>query len=143
MRTIAAVVLGVTVSCSLIACTVRSRRPDGPYRLAEEFADALSDETVDCTREHAPAGAGEIIVAAELTPPDQPPAIHDLGSMPGSEAVLACVRERAAEKLRCPPTAPAPFVKVRVPVPLVTAKVNYAFLRELPSANAESTPAGP
>jgi hypothetical protein len=133
MRTIAKLWVGALLLESLVGCTVRSRRPDGPYRLAEEFADALSDEAVDCTREHAPKGAGEIVVAAELTPPESAPLIHDLGSMPGSDAVLACVRERAAAKLRCPPTAPAPFVRIRVPVPLVTSKVTYAFMQELPS----------
>jgi hypothetical protein len=143
MRRISTAMFGLTLLCSMAGCTVRNRRPDGPYQLAEEFTDALSDEAVDCTREHSPSGAGDIVVAAELTPPDQAPVIHDLGSMPGSEAVLACIRERAAQKLRCPPTAPAPFVRVRVPVPLVTAKVTYAFLPELPSTGSESPPAQP
>lgn len=143
MRRIATTMFRLALLSSMVGCTVRERRPDGPYRLAEEFADALSDEAVDCTREHSPAGAGDITVAAELTPPDQAPAIHDLNSMPGSEAVLACIRERAAQKLRSPPTAPAPFVRVRVPVPLVTAKVTYAFLPELPSSSPESSPPQP
>lgn len=134
MRVIVAGMLGLIVAGCMFACTVRERRPDGPYRLAEEFVDALSDEAVACVEQYPPEGTGTIVVAAELTPPGQAPVIHDLGSMPGSDAVLECVRERAAEKLRCPPTAPAPFARVSVPVPLVTSKVTYLFLRELPSA---------
>jgi hypothetical protein len=111
---------------------VRSRRPDGPYQQAEEFADALSDEAVGCMREHAPVGKGSVVVAAEFTGEGRAPVIHDVGSMPGSEAVLACVRERATEKLRSPKTSPAPFVRVEVPVPLVTSEVTYAFMKELP-----------
>ena len=116
----------------MLGCTVRSRRPDGPYRQAEEFADALSDEAVACTREHPPDGKGSVVVAAEFTAEGQAPVIHDAGSMPGSEAVIACVRERAPEKLRSPKNRPAPFVRIKVPVPLVTSEVSYAFMQELP-----------
>jgi len=110
---------------------MRERRPDGPYREAEELADALSDEAVECTRRHAPEGKGAVVVAAELTAAGQAPVIHDAGSMPGSEALLECVRARAAEKLRSPKASPAPFVRVRVPVPLVTSEVTYGFMQEL------------
>ena len=58
MRSLTIVVWVVSVSA--LACTIRERRPDGPYRQAEEFADALSDEAVDCTREHGPEGSGQI-----------------------------------------------------------------------------------
>jgi hypothetical protein len=63
-----------------------------------------------------------VVVEAELTAADQAPIIHDAGSSPGSDAVMACVRQRAAEKLRSPATTPAPFV--RVPLPLVTSEVS-------------------
>lgn len=114
-------------------CTVRSRRPDGPYREAQEFVDALSDVAVDCTREHAPSGKGRVAVAADMTHAGEVPDIHDAGSSPGTDAVLECVRRGAAEKLRSPKSAPAPYAEVRVPLPLVTSKVTYAFVRELPA----------
>ena len=117
-------------------CTVRSRRPDGPYREAQEFVDALSDVTVDCTREHAPSGEGRVVVAADMTHAGEAPAIHDAGSSSGTEAVLECVRKGAAEKLRSPKSAPAPYAEVRVPLPLVTSKVTYAFVRELPASGS-------
>ena len=117
-----------------LGCTVRARRPDGPYRQAEEFVDALSDEAVACTREHAPKGPGQVVVAAEFTGADKPPIIHDIGSSPGSDPIIACIRTRAAEKLRCPASSPAPFARVRVPLPLVTSEVTYAFVQELPQS---------
>lgn len=117
-----------------LACTTRARRPDGPFRAAEEFADALSDEAVACTREHAPQGSGRITVAAEFTGAGNVPVVSDGGSMPGSEPVISCVRSRVTEKLRCPERAPARFVRVRVPVPLVTANVTYAFTEDAPAA---------
>mgnify|MGYP001604367178 CR=1 FL=1 len=120
MRRILAVVVAA-LCVSTLGCTVRGRRPDGPYREAQEFADALSDEAVDCAREHAPAGKGEVVIAAELTHPGEAPIILDVGSSPGSDAVIACTKQRATEKLRVPRTAPAPFVRVRLPLPLVTS----------------------
>ena len=114
----------------VIGCAVRERRPDGPHREAEEFADAFSDEVVACARDHTPQGAGEVVVAAEFTGADKVPLVHDAGSMPGSEPLIACVRERATEKLRCPKAAPARFVRIQVPVPLVTSEVKYAFTDE-------------
>jgi hypothetical protein len=114
----------------VLGCAVRERRPDGPYRQAEEFADAFSDQVVACARDHAPQGHGEVAVAAEFTGAEQPPNVHDAGSMPGSEPLVACVRKAATEKLRCPPTAPARFVRIRVPIPLVSSGVKYSFTDE-------------
>lgn len=129
-------VLAVVWSASLLGCTVRSRRPDGPYREAEEFVDALSDIAVDCTREHAPSGKGKVVVAADMSHAGEAPEIHDAGSTADTGAVIACVRERAAEKLKSPKTAPAPYAEVRVPLPLVTSKVKYAFVQELPASGS-------
>jgi hypothetical protein len=126
----------VLVILLVTGCATRARRPDGPYRAAEEFTDALSDEVVGCTRDHAPAGPGLIAVAAEFTAPGTAPKVHDLGSTPGSEAVLACVRERATVKLRSPASTPAPFVRIRVPLPLDTKHVGYAFLPTLEQPTA-------
>jgi hypothetical protein len=131
MQRLASGILVAAWCVSVFACAMRDRRPDGPYREAEELADALSDEAVACTREHTPAGTGSVVVAAELTNAGQAPVVHDEGSMPGSEALFACVRARVAEKLRSPKASPAPYVRIRVPVPLVTSKVSYAFMREL------------
>jgi hypothetical protein len=123
----------VAVCCvSVLGCTMRERRPDGPYREAEEFADALSDAVVECTGEHSPQGRGSVAIAAEFTAEGQAPVIHDAGSMPGSEPLLACVKQRASHKLRSPKAAPAPFVRIKAPVPLVTSEVKYAFIQELP-----------
>lgn len=133
MRQLATVLATLTLSAAAVACTVRDRRPDGPYRLAEEFVDALSDEAVDCAGEHAPSGAGQVVVAAEFTAHGMAPIIHDAGSMPGSEALLECVRQRARDKLRSPPNTPAPFAQVRLPMPLVTSEVTYAFVQQLPA----------
>jgi hypothetical protein len=116
---------------SSLGCTLRERRPDGPYREAEEFADALSDEAVACAREHAPAGTGGVAIAAELT--GAVPVIRDAASMPGSEPLITCVRTRATAKLRSPAKAPARFVRIRFPIPLVTSKVTYDFTDELGS----------
>ena len=128
----------VAGSCvGLLGCAVRARRPDGPFRQAEEFADALSDEAVDCTRQHTPSGAGQVAIAAEFTAAEQPPIIHDLGSLPGSDPVVACIREEAAEKLRSPAKVPAKYVRIRVPVPVVTSEVTYAFMPELPRPKSE------
>lgn len=123
----------VAIWCApVLGCVVRERRPEGPYREAEEFADVLSDEAVDCTREHAPEGKGFVVVSAEFTESGKAPVIRDAGSMPGGEPWLECVRARAAEKLRSPKVRPAAFVRVRVPVPLVTSEVTYAFMQALP-----------
>ena len=135
MRRLATILILASFVGSVGGCTVRSRRPDGPYRHAEEFADALSDATVDCTREHTPSGQGSVSVAAEFTAKDQPPVIHDAGSMPGSDAVLECVRKQAAEKLRSPEKTPARYARIRVPVPVVTSEVTYAFMPELRPGN--------
>jgi hypothetical protein len=129
MRRLAAVLLAASWVL-LPGCAVRERRPDGPYRQAEEFADAFSDEAVACARDHAPHGRGEVVVVAEFRGAKQVPLVHDAGSMPGSELLIACVRKGATEKLRCPPTAPARFVRIRVPIPLVTSEVKYAFTDE-------------
>jgi hypothetical protein len=134
MRQIIAVVVFVTWGTTALGCATRARRPDGPYRAAEEFVDALSDEAVACTREHAPEGTGHIAVANEFSGAGGVPVVSDAGSMPGSEAVIACIRARATEKLRCPERAPARFVRIRVPVPLVTANVKYVFTDQPPSA---------
>jgi hypothetical protein len=123
--TVICLVVGLCFGCA------RARRPDGPYRAAEELTDALSDEAVACTREHGAKGTGEILVAAEFTAEGQPPTIHDAGSSPGNEAVIACVRERATAKLRSPASRPAPYARVKVPLPLVTANVKYAFVQQL------------
>jgi hypothetical protein len=114
-----------------ISCA-RARRPDGPYRAAEEMTDALSDEAVDCTREHGAQGTGLVSVVAELTPEGQPPNITDAGSSPGNEAVIACIRERATAKLKSPAARPAPYVRIRVPLPLDTKNVKYVFMQQLP-----------
>lgn len=126
----------IAVCASMCGCAVRSRRPDGPYREAEELADALSDAAVACTRALSLEGSGELVIAAELTGVGKPPLIHDLGSLPGTQPVLECVRKHAADKLRCPAAAPAPFIRVRVPVPLVTSQVSYAFMQALPPLEA-------
>jgi hypothetical protein len=135
LRQFRAVVVAAAMGVSALGCTVRERRPDGPYREAQEFADALSDEAVACTREHAPDGKGQVVIAAELTRAGEAPIIQDVGSSPGSDAVVACTKQRAAEKLRVPRTAPAPFVRIRVPLPLVTSEVKYAFVQELPHSD--------
>jgi hypothetical protein len=125
----------VALVTAVLGCeATRARRPDGPYREAEEFADSLSDEAVACTREHAPAGKGDVVVAAEFTGAGNVPTVHDAGSLPGSDAVIACVRANVTQKLRSPKTAPAQFVRIRVPVPLDTSGVTYAFMHELPPA---------
>jgi hypothetical protein len=128
------IIVAVTLAVSALGCTVRARRPDGPHREALEFADALSDEAVACTREHAPEGKGQVVLAAELTRAGEAPIIHDVGSTPGSDAVIACTKQRATEKLRSPRDAPAPFVRLKLPLPLVTSEVTYAFVEELPHA---------
>lgn len=125
-------ILVVSSSIVVLGCAVRERRPDGPYRQAQEFADAFSDEVVACARDHAPSGSGEVAVAAEFTGADKAPRVHDAGSMPGSEPLLACVERAAAEKLRCPASAPARFIRIRLPIPLVTSEVKYAFTDEQP-----------
>jgi hypothetical protein len=117
-----------------IGCTMRSRRPDGPDREAQELADALSDEAVDCTREHAPDGKGQVVIAADISHAGAAPDVQDAGSSGGTEAVIACIKQRATEKLRSPRSTPAPFVRIRLPLPLVTAEIKYAFMKELPSA---------
>ncbi|HTU63119.1 MAG TPA: hypothetical protein VMF89_31885 [Polyangiales bacterium] len=114
-----------TISCA------RARRPDGPYRAAEEMTDALSDEAVACTRDHGARGTGLVSVAAEFTAEGQPPNIVDAGSSPGNEAVIACVRERAVAKLKSPAARPAPYVRVRVPLPVDTKNVKYVFMQKL------------
>ncbi len=139
MRTTTAVLITATLCSSVSGCTVRARRPAGPYQLAEEFADAFSDQVVACTRKHPPEGSGYVTVAAECATAENAPTIHDMGSLATSDAAVACIRERATEKLRCPPKAPAPFVRIRAPVPLDTSKVTYAFMHELPSATPEPT----
>lgn len=124
----------LTTACLLAAsCAWRERRPEGPYREAQEFVDALSDLAVQCAQEHAPQGTGAVVVAAEFTGAGKLPVILDGGSMPGSEALIACVAKRASESLRCPRTAPARFATVRLPVPLVTSQVTYAFADALGS----------
>jgi hypothetical protein len=128
-------ILFVTLVAAAFGCATRARRPDGPFRAAQEFADALSDETVACTRKHAPKGTGQIAVAAEFTGAGAVPVVNEAESMPGSDVVIACVRARATEKLRCPEHAPARFVVIRVPVPLVTANVTYAFTDQAPAAH--------
>jgi hypothetical protein len=127
MRRSATFILFFMLGAAGLGCATRARRPDGPFRAAEEFADALSDEAVACTREHAPLGAGQIAIAAEFSAAGTVPVVNDAGSMPGSDAAIACIRARTAAKLRCPERAPGRFVKIRVPVPLVTANVTYAF----------------
>jgi hypothetical protein len=127
-------VLAVASSVTTLACTMRSRRPDGPYREAEELADALSDEAVDCVREHPPEGKGQVILAADISHAGAPLEVQDAGSSAGSEAAIACVRQRASEKLHGPRTAPAPFVRIRLPVPLVTSEITYGFVKELPGS---------
>ncbi|HKU38933.1 MAG TPA: hypothetical protein VJR89_12320 [Polyangiales bacterium] len=112
------------------ACTVREHRPEGPYRQAEEFVDALSDQLVACLRERAPQLRGEVVIAAELRGADKAPVIHDAGSTPGTESVLECVREHAAE-LSCPAIAPAQYARVSAPVPLNTSGVKYVFVHDL------------
>ena len=131
MRRIAAVIATLTLFTAASGCMVRERRPDGPYRAAEEFADALSDEAVDCAKEHTPAGNGDVVVAAEFTGEGQAPIVHDAGSMQGGDAFLLCVRQRASEKLKSPAKTPAKFVRVKVPVPVDTKGVTYAFMAEL------------
>lgn len=129
-------ILAVSFVTSALGCTVRSRRPDGPYREAQEFVDAFSDEAVDCTRDHAPSGDGRVVVAADIAQPGAVPTIHDAGSSAGTEAVIACVQERVNAKLRSPKSAPAPFAEVRVPLPLDTSKVTFKFMRELPASGS-------
>jgi hypothetical protein len=141
MHRSAGLIVLVTLSVTLLGCATRARRPDGPFRVAQELADALSDDAVACTREHAPSGTGNIVVAAELTGAGKVPLVTDAGSMPGSEAVIACVRARAIDKLRCPERAPARFVVIRVPVPLVTKNVTYAFSEVVPQLPLSSDPA--
>ena len=134
-RSVALCTLAAACVC-LVGCA-RARRPDGPFREAQEFADAFSDQVVGCTREHTPPGTGQVVVAAEFTAAGEPPLIHDIGSLAGSDPVLECLRKHAAEKLHCPAKAPAKYVRIRAPVPLVTSEVSYAFLPELPRPNPD------
>jgi hypothetical protein len=131
-----AIVMMAVVSVSALGCTVRERRPDGPYREAQELTDALSDATVACVRKHAPPGTGALIIAADLARAGEAPIIHDIGSSAGCAAVIACVTQRSNEKLHNPNSTPAPFVRIRVPLPLVTSEVTYAFMTELPPSEA-------
>lgn len=124
----------VMTALSLSSCTVRARRPDGPYREAQELVDALSDLAVACTRENARPDSGQVIVTATLTPAQKAPAIDSEGSSAGSDAVIACVRKRAQEKLRNPEAVPAPRARVRVPLPLITTGVSYTFVKDPPDA---------
>lgn len=95
------------------------------------MTDALSDHVVHCTREHATQSTGLVSVAAELTDEGKPPKIHDAGSSPGNEPVIACVRERATAELKSPKARPAPYVRVRVPLPVDTKNVKYVFMQQL------------
>jgi len=131
-------IFAVASSVAALGCTVRSRRPDGPQREAQELADALSDEAVDCTREHTPEGKGQVIIAADISRAGERTEVRDAGSSAGCDAVIECIRGRASEKLRNPRTTPAPFVRIKLPLPLVTSEITYAFVQELPSA--EPTP---
>lgn len=131
--------LSIVLLLALFATScARARRPDGPYRAAEEVTDALSDEVVACTREHGAQGTGLVSVAAEFTAEGQPPKVIDAGSSPGNDPVIACVRERAAAKLKSPAARPAPYVRVRVPLPLDTKNVKYVFMEQL-----ETQPSAP
>jgi hypothetical protein len=125
----------ITLSlATLSACTMRARRPEGPYREAQELVDALSDLAVACTRETARPDSGQVVVTAMLTPAREAPQIDGEGSSPGTEAILACVRKRAEKSLKNPATSPAPRARVRVPLPLVTVGVSYAFVQDAPDA---------
>ena len=95
-------------SLGQLGCAGRAPRPDGPYREAQEFVDALSDLAVDCTREFAPAeSTGQVVVAADLSLPGKAPLILDGGSSDGTDSILVCVRDRATESLRSPGSSPA------------------------------------
>ncbi len=131
-KTTKATILLAVSSLAAFGCTVRSRRPDGPFREAQELADALSDEAVDCTREHAPEGQGQVVFSSDISHPGAAPEVRDAGSSAGSEAILSCIQARAREKLRNPRTAPAPFVRIKLPLPLVTSEITYAFVKEQP-----------
>jgi hypothetical protein len=96
------------------------------------MTDALSDEAVDCTQEHGAQGTGLVSIAAEFTAEGQPPNILDAGSSAGNEAVVACIRERATAKLKSPAARPAPYVRIRVPLPVDTKNVKYVFMQQLP-----------
>lgn len=122
------------VATCFVGCA-RARRPDGPYRAAEEMTDALSDEAVDCAQRVGAKGSGLVSVAAEFTAEGQPPKVVDAGSSPGNEAVIACVSERAAAKLKSPAARPAPYVRVRVPLPVDTKNVKYVFMQQLEAAS--------
>lgn len=119
---------------ALTACTVRDRRPDGPNREAEELVDALSDAAVDCTKQHSPTDAGQIIILVDISQPGAAPIIRDAGSTPPAnpaiDDVIQCVRGRASQNLHNPKTAPGPYAEIRVPLPLVTSKVSYVFKRD-------------
>jgi hypothetical protein len=95
------------------------------------MTDALSDEAVSCTREHGAKGAGLISLAAEFTAEGQPPKILDAGSTAGNELVITCVRERATAKLESPAARPAPYVRIRVPLPIDEKNVKYVFMEQL------------
>jgi hypothetical protein len=130
-------VVMITLSTSSsLGCTLRARRPEGPYREAQELVDAVSDLAVECTRQNARPDSGQVIVTATLAPPHEAPAIQGEGSSPGTEAIIACVRKRAQEKLHNPTSVPAPMARVRVPLPLNTAGVTYGFVKEAPDAGA-------
>jgi hypothetical protein len=135
MRGLPALAVALVLACAL-GCTTRARRPDGPYRDAEEFADHFSDEAVACTREHDPQGEGRIVVEAEFTGAGNAPVVNDAGSLAGSERVIACIRQNAQQKLRSPAKAPARFVRITVPVPLVTSNVTYSFSHQPGAASA-------
>lgn len=128
----------VVSSVAALSCTIRSRRPDGPYREAQELADALSDQAVDCMREHSSEGTGEVIIAADVSHAGAPLDVQDAGSSAGTDAVIACIRQHATEKLRSPRTAPAAFLRIRLPLPLVTSEIKYAFVKELPASEPVS-----
>lgn len=132
MQRTSAIVIMVVVGASALGCAGRERRPDGPYREAQELADALSDELVACVREHKLPATGQVVIAAALTPAGAPPSIHDAGSSSGSDAVVACVQQRSTQKLHNPSASPGPFVRIRAPLPLVTSEVSYGFVNELP-----------
>ena len=118
----------------LSSCTMRARRPEGPYREAQELVDALSDLAVACTRETARPDSGQVVVTATLTPPRAAPQIDGEGSSAGTEAIVACVQKRAEKSLRNPASSPAPRARVRVPLPLVTVGVSYAFVQDAQDA---------
>jgi len=130
------VVISMASSITVLGCTLRSRRPDGPYREAQELVDAVSDLAVACTRENARPDSGQVVVTLALTPANEAPGIQGEGSSPGTDAIIACVRKRAQQKLRNPASVPAPMARVRVPLPLNTAGVTYGFVQAAPDAGA-------